>query len=213
MSVRIFVAALGVSLFSASAAFAAPPAGAPAGTMGLCKDGSYSSGPTKSGACSGHKGVKDWYGAASTASPAAPTAKGAVATTPVTKPATPTTTSTTTTSTTATSTTATSPTATSPTTTSSTTVAPIPAPTAAKPTTPAVVKPTGVAPAASASNVDKPAVAVAAGGGPGQVWVNGKVYHCPGTKYYGTTKKGSYMTEDAAKAAGAHADHGKVCKA
>lgn len=55
----------------------------------------------------------------------------------------------------------------------------------------------------------------AAGGGNGQVWVNSasKVYHCEGTKYYGTTKAGSYMTEAAAIAAGNHADHGKACKA
>ena len=47
----------------------------------------------------------------------------------------------------------------------------------------------------------------------GQVWVNtaSHVYHCPGTKYYGNTKKGRYMTETAAKAAGNHADHGKAC--
>jgi hypothetical protein len=53
----------------------------------------------------------------------------------------------------------------------------------------------------------------APGGGPDKVWVNtaSKVYHCPGTQYYGTTKKGTYMTEPAAKAAGNHADHGKAC--
>lgn len=56
-----------------------------------------------------------------------------------------------------------------------------------------------------------PATAPAAGGGEGKVWVNGKVFHCAGTKYYGTTKKGSYMTLAEAKAQGAHMAKGQTC--
>jgi len=46
------------------------------------------------------------------------------------------------------------------------------------------------------------------------VWLNtdSNVYHCPGTRYYGTTKAGAYMTEAEAKAKGARPDHGKPCK-
>ena len=46
------------------AALAQAPVGAPAGTTSMCKDGSYSSSAKKQGACSSHKGVKDWYGSA-----------------------------------------------------------------------------------------------------------------------------------------------------
>ena len=53
----------------------------------------------------------------------------------------------------------------------------------------------------------------APGGGAGRVWVNSesKTYHCQGTKWYGTTKHGEYMTETQAKSQGYHADHGKAC--
>jgi len=51
-----------------TAAWAKAPASAPAGTTGVCKDGSYTSATSKSGACSGHDGVKKWYGAAADAS-------------------------------------------------------------------------------------------------------------------------------------------------
>ncbi|WP_428485235.1 DUF3761 domain-containing protein [Rhodopila sp.] len=52
-----------------------------------------------------------------------------------------------------------------------------------------------------------------AGGGTGQVWVNNtsKVYHCPGTRYYGKTKNGAYMAQSAAEAAGDRPSGGKAC--
>jgi hypothetical protein len=148
--------AFAVALVASSAGFAQAPAGSPAGSTGLCKDGSYTSNDTKKGACAGHKGVKDWFG--ETTAAAASTKAVAPATTA--------------------------------------------APAAAKAGLPA-----------AKTTAATSGTAPAAGGGPGQVWVNtsSKVYHCAGTKYYGKTKQGEYMTEAAAKAAGAHADHGKAC--
>ncbi|KVW72266.1 DUF3761 domain-containing protein [Burkholderia ubonensis] len=129
--------ALVVGLCASLSSFAQAPASAPAGTTGLCKDGSFTTSASKKGTCQGHKGVKTWYGTA-----AASTANAT--------------------------------------------------------------------PAATAGNK---VASAAAGGGPGQVWVNTrtKVYHCAGDKAYGKTKQGQYLTEAAAKAAGDHPAHGKTC--
>jgi hypothetical protein len=75
-----------------------------------------------------------------------------------------------------------------------------------QPTTPA---------AAPAKPNPKPAKEPAAGGGPDKVWVNlnSSVYHCYGDRYYGKTANGRYMTEAAAKSAGAKGAGGKTCSA
>jgi hypothetical protein len=73
--------------------------------------------------------------------------------------------------------------------------------------------PAAPAPAPRASKASQSTMAQAPGGGPGMVWVNlsSKVYHCPGTSYYGKTKNGKYMTEAAASSMGARPDAGKTC--
>jgi hypothetical protein len=67
----------------------------------------------------------------------------------------------------------------------------------------------------SAASKAAPAATPAAGGGPGQVWVNTssktKAYHCQGSKWYGTTKQGKYMSTADAQAAGYHAAKGEKC--
>jgi len=154
------ISALAVTTMIVSqAGVAQAPAGAPAGSTGLCNDGSYWTGATKSGACRGHKGVKTWFGPAATSAPA-----------PAAAPAAP----------------------------------------AAAPATAMTPAPAATPKAKTATTATKTA---APGGGPGMVWLNTstKVYHCYGTKYYGTTKAGAYMSEADAKAKGAHADAGKPC--
>lgn len=45
----------------------------------------------------------------------------------------------------------------------------------------------------------------------GDVWTNGKTYHCAGSRYYGTTKEGVYLQEKAAQESGAKGARGKTC--
>jgi hypothetical protein len=165
MTFKPVLLALLTSALATGAALAQAPAAAPAGSTGLCKDGSYTSAATKKGACQGHKGVKDWYASAAAAPAATPAAPAAPAT---------------------------------------------PAPAAAAKPVPAAAPVAAAKPAAPVTTS-----APAAGGGPGMVWVNAasKTYHCKGSKYYGKTQQGEYMSEAAAKAAGNHADHGKACSA
>lgn len=135
---------------------------AAASVSATCKDGTTYTGTTKSGACSGHKGVQSWDAAA--ASITAAQAKAAAAQ-------------------------------------AKAVAAPVKA--AAAP----------VKAAATPAKAGAASTSVAAGGGTGKVWVNSasNVYHCFGSKFYGKTKAGAYMTEAEAKAKGGHADHGKAC--
>jgi len=176
--------ALSAGLLAANVCAAQAPAGAPAGATGLCNDGTYFMGKIKTGACSGHKGLKTCYGVPpKTASKPAPTP---AAKTPSM---------------------ASSPSSS----TSASTSKPMTPSTPAASTAPAST-PTKSAPAAP-PKTSSSTTAQAPGGGPGLVWLNtaSNVYHCPGTQYYGKTKAGSYMSEADAKSKGAHPVGGKPC--
>ena len=190
----MLTAVLGFGFTMSAAAGAQAPAGAPAGSNGICKDGTYSTAASKQGACRGHKGVQTWYAADA---PKAGASAAAGTSMPAPKPAA-------------------APASSMP--------APKPAPSApaAMPTPkPAATAPASIstaAPAAAGKSKAGPAANAAAktqaaGGGPGLVWVNteSNVYHCNGDTYYGKTKAGAYMSEADAKAKGAHGDHGKSC--
>lgn len=172
-------------LFAAATLLMSSPASnaqVPAGSTGQCRDGSYTTAAKKAGACSGHKGVQTWF-AASQNAPATtnPIAPGQEPSSAATPAPNP-------------------------------PVAPSATPTSAKPAPAAPIKVTGQEPTPSSASTNSPRPQ-APGGGPGMVWVNtsSKVYHCPGTEYYGTTKNGKYMSEADAISMGARADHNKAC--
>ena len=216
--------ALAALLGTSIACWAQTPAGAPDGATGQCKDGTYTTAAKKSGACSGHKGVKTWF--ATVGGPTDPDIKGARAS---------------------------QKTSTKQTANSDATVNPhsdanvssaranavnkksgnaavatpndngktIPGP-AANGTANANGSASGSSSANSGRNTSKGASSgsvagrtAAAGGGPDLVWLNTKsnVYHCYGTEWYGKTKSGRYVTEKDAINAGAKADRGKTCSA
>ena len=47
-----------------------------------------------------------------------------------------------------------------------------------------------------------------------KVWINtaSSVYHCPGTRWYGNTKHGEYMSQKEAQEKGNRPAYGKVCR-
>jgi hypothetical protein len=46
-----------------------------------------------------------------------------------------------------------------------------------------------------------------------KVWVNtdSGTYHCPGTRWYGKTQEGEYMTQKQARVKGYHPAAGRAC--
>ncbi len=80
-------------------------------------------------------------------------------------------------------------------------------------TVPSTPAPASTTPAPQAASSPTPAATADEAAASTKVWVNSKshVYHCPGTRWYGATKNGSYMTEKAAKAAGNRAAYGRAC--
>ena len=129
----------------------------PADATAQCNDGSYWTGASKQGACSGHKGIKTWYGAPAGSAVSQANTSNAK---------------------------------------------------------PAVSGATNVRPAGSPERPSPTPKEEASGAGQkNQVWVNTatNVYHCPGDRFYGKTKDGKFMSEAAAKKAGAKPDHGNSC--
>ena len=181
MMKRIWMMAGGLAM-SAAAAMAQAPAGAPAGANGICKDGTYSTAASKSGACRGHKGVQTWYAVA----PAAGGSSAANAKTAALPPPTP----------------AAKPPSSMPAPTpASTAPAAVPAPSATA---------SGKKQSPTMAAAARPAAA-GGGPGLVWLNTGDNVYHCNGDNFYGKTKAGAYMSESDAKAKGGRPAAGKVC--
>lgn len=86
MYVRLSTIALGCAFFASMAAPAQTPA-KPANATGQCKDGTYWTGTSKSGACRGHKGIQTWYAASATTPAATPAAAAPAKPAPAAAPA------------------------------------------------------------------------------------------------------------------------------
>jgi hypothetical protein len=73
---------------------------------------------------------------------------------------------------------------------------------------------TAPAPSPSAKENTASAQTERAGNPDVKVWVNTNsgVYHCPGTRWYGVTKQGEYMTQKKAREGGYRPAYGKVCQ-
>ncbi len=158
----------------------------PAGSTGECKDGTYTSVEKKRGACAGHGGVKDWYGAGKAEKKSATgekSEKGAARERKESEKS------------------------------SAAVPAAGAAAATATPSAAPASQPPSMAKSASKAMPKGMRAEAAPGGGAGKVWVNtsSHVYHCMGDEWYGKTKEGEYMSEADAKAKGAHASHGKAC--